>query len=83
MFKKTLLALAVASVCSACSVLADVAGYGAEANDKALKASEFAICKGASVGAVMRRYNTEELVEAWRKLCLNDAKNTVMGGDDG
>ena len=71
MFKKSLVALAVSSSISGCSMLADVAEYAASANDEALKSSEFLICRGGSVGAIMRRYNTPDLREAWRKMCLN------------
>ena len=41
----------------------------AQANDEALKAAEFTVCQGASVGSVKRRFNTDELSKLWRKLC--------------
>ena len=48
-----------------------VVDRGAEAMDKALIASEFVMCKGASVGSVQRRYGqSAELAAAWRTLCL-------------
>jgi hypothetical protein len=44
---------------------------GAEANDRALAAAEFAMCRGASIGSVMRRYATSaDRAAAWRTLCL-------------
>lgn len=45
---------------------------GAELNDDALKAAEAVICKGASVGSIMRRYNTEAKAKAWKELCSKD-----------
>ena len=74
LFKKSLVASAVIASLSGCSVAGRVASYAADANDEALKSSEFIICKGSSVGAVQRRYNTPELMEAWRKLCLSDIR---------
>ena len=44
-----------------CSTLGAAWNYGAAANDKALASAEAVLCKGASSGAVLRRYglNTE------------------------
>lgn len=71
MFKKTLLALSIASV-SGCSMVAGIADKAAEVNDEALVSAEFAICNGASVGAVERRYNTKKLLEARKAICEKD-----------
>ena len=65
-----------------CSTLSKIANAAANANDEALKTSEFAICRGASVGAVLRRYNTKELADAWVKLCIreNDSAPIIVTG---
>lgn len=78
MFKKTIVVLAAASILSACSTLNTLTGRAAGLNDEALKSSEFTICKGASVGSVLRRYNTKELAEAWVKLCLDSNTAPVV-----
>ena len=58
-----------------CSTIAKLADYGATANDQVVKDSKFIICKGASIGAVMREFNTKEKAEGWVKICLGE-KNT-------
>jgi hypothetical protein len=46
---------------------------GADVSDAALEASEWTVCRAATVGAVLRRYGTSpERMEAWRRLCLPD-----------
>lgn len=59
---------------ASCETTRDVAvSRAAEANDLALEAAEFAMCKGASVGAVQRMYGkSTEQAAAWRTLCLTD-----------
>jgi len=52
-----------------CSVLDLAIGKAAKVNDEALKAAEFSICNGASVGSVKRRFNTPKLAKLWRELC--------------
>lgn len=72
MFKKTLIATAIAtSSLSACSTMGRLADIGKEVNDEALKTSEFTICKAASVGSIVRRFNTKELATAWINLCAS------------
>jgi len=66
--KKVTLLLAV-FLFSGCSVMSGIMDKGAEINDEALVSSEFIICSGASVGAIERRYNTAELLEARKALC--------------
>ena len=70
---------------SGCSTLDKLSGYGAEANDEALRSSKFMICKGASIGAVMREFNTKEKAEGWVKICLGekDAIPLVLEITDG
>jgi len=82
MFKKTLLALAIAGAISGCSMLGKIAEIGKGANDEALKTSEFTICKATSVGAIMRRFNTKKLAEAWINLCTTstDAFPVMLQG---
>ena len=56
---------------SGCSTLSSVVDKGAELNDKALVSAEGTICTAASVGAVERRYNTDELKESRQVICDN------------
>ena len=53
-----------------CSTLNAAWNYGAAANDKALSSAEAIICKGASSGAISRRYGlNSERARARRILC--------------
>ena len=56
---------------SGCSTLSKVVDKGAEVNDEALIGAEATLCNIASVGAVERRYKTDELRAARKKLCDN------------
>ena len=57
---------------SGCSMVSKVVDAGGEVNDKALVTSEVTICRAASVGSVLRRYNTPEKAKAWITLCTYD-----------
>ena len=51
----------------------------AHANDRALGAAEFTICRGASVGSVKRKYFTNESkARAWMELCNEDVLEEVL-----
>lgn len=64
-------AAAAALLLSGCAYTDLIADRAAEASDSALEASEWTVCRAASVGAVLRRYGTSpERMEAWRLLCL-------------
>ena len=65
---KTLILLLVIFL-TGCSALGSMINRAAKVNDDALKAAEFSICNGASVGSVKRRFNTPELAKLWRELC--------------
>ena len=55
---------------SGCANLGELAQEGADAADKALVGAEFVVCRGDSVGAIMRRYAaTPELWNAWLTIC--------------
>jgi acetyltransferase-like isoleucine patch superfamily enzyme len=69
--KKTIFAVSI-FLFSGCSIMSGIMDKGAEINDEALVSSEFIICSGASVGAIERRYNTVELLEARKTLCDKD-----------
>lgn len=76
MNKLKLTGLAISlTLISGCSTIQNYIGKVADANDEAIKAAEFAICKGASVGSVLRRYDTPEKAKAWADLC--ESKNSV------
>ena len=74
--KTTILGCFAALFMSGCAALGSVVQQGARANDEALASAEFTICRGASVGSVMRKYNTEEKALAWQELCIN--KETLL-----
>jgi hypothetical protein len=50
-----------------------VAETGADAADQALESAEWAMCNGVPVGAVKRRYNTEEKRNAYNQICTDAA----------
>ena len=68
MLKKTLITLLI-FLMTGCSALQGIADKGAKVNDEVLKAAEFSICNGASIGSIKRRFNTPELAKLWRELC--------------
>ena len=68
---KILIILLSCLVLNACSTLEKIADYGAEANDEAVRDSKFILCKGASIGAILREFNTKDRAEGWLKICLN------------
>lgn len=87
MFKKTLVAIAIAGVLSsvaACSTIQKIADYGADANDELVKDSKFVLCKGASIGAILREFDTRDKAEGWLKICLdaNDAPPLMLEAVD-
>ena len=58
------------SFAAGCAQLAGSVEAVATANDSVLEAGEIVVCKGSSVGAVVRRYwSTQELADAWWDLC--------------
>lgn len=68
---------------SGCSTLDRMVSAGVEANDNALIAAEFTICKAASIGSIMRRYGvSEDKAKAWKELCTQDeeAVPIIIGG---
>ena len=76
-------ALGAAFVLAACGTaveLRDLAVVkGAEAYDEALITSEIFMCRGASIGSVLRRYGTApDRAQAWRTLCMPDGEAAVI-----
>lgn len=56
----------------------EVVQKAADFNDEALVTSEIIVCRGASVGSIIRRYGTNpEVWEAWKKLCLRPADPSI------
>lgn len=51
---------------------------GAEANDSAVNASFFTLCRGASIGSILRKFDTEEKAETWMSLCMPGSKFTIV-----
>lgn len=66
---------------SGCAYAPAVIDTVAKANDAALTAAELEICRGASVGSVIRRYGQDPIkARAWRDICIeaNDAANEII-----
>lgn len=63
--------------------LSRLADKGAEINDSGLAIAEFAICYGASVGSIKRRYwSNERKAKAWAELCREEINPVVLPGGD-
>ena len=62
---------------SGCTAIGQLVDTASDANDKALVTAEFTVCRGASVGSVLRRYNTPELAAIWQDLCLRNTDNLL------
>jgi hypothetical protein len=61
---------------SSCSTIDGLVTKGSEINDEAVRAAEFALCHGASIGSIRRHYGSEERADVWRKLCAEDKSFT-------
>ena len=68
---KVFILLVLFILLSGCSTLSSIVDKGAEVNDKLLVSAEGTICTAASVGAVERRYKTDELKESRQVICDN------------
>lgn len=73
---RAILACAILVSVTACSQRVDtfretLKSGGAELADQVLDDAEFIICRGATVGSIMRRYGSDvELARAWRTICV-------------
>ena len=72
----SVLLMAVIGLLSGCSGIEAVKIKGTEINDGALDNAVFIVCRGASVGAVRRRFDTLEEAETWRELCQENGEFT-------
>lgn len=58
---------------------AAISQRGAAMADKTLENAEFAICKAATVGSVVRRYGASTIkADAWRAICRTDPVAKVI-----
>ena len=69
--RSIVLVLAVSVVLAGCSsahlrVATDAA---ARANDDVVESAMFAMCRGASVGSIRRKFNTHDKAQLWLRLC--------------
>ena len=64
------------SVLSGCAEVAafrsGVATHGSDAADQALETTLWALCNASPVGAINRRFKTQDEIEAYQRLCLNN-----------
>lgn len=67
--RKLFLAAAVAVALTGCSIIPDaIVKRGADLNNKAVESAAFTLCRGASVGAMRRKFGPEEVHDLWRIL---------------
>jgi len=67
---RTLLLTMCLSVTS-CGMFQQIATKGAEASDDVLRDAIWVICNASPVGAVKRKFDTPELVQAYNTLCVS------------
>lgn len=85
--RRALIALALALALSGCAAIAGpyesyvrefkalAARKAAQAQDEALEAAEWWMCRGASVGSINRRYgSSREHMAAWAVLCASSGR---------
>lgn len=75
---KTFITIAALYFIVGCSALEALADYGAKANDEAVRDSKFILCKGASIGAILRAFDTKEEAQGWIQICLGDEKEPFI-----
>lgn len=69
-FAKSTATIGLVGLLTGCAAIEEKKQRGADLADGALENAEWIICRGVSVGSVLRRYGTNlELMEAWRVLC--------------
>jgi len=68
-----------------CGTLTPAVQQAAKVNDEAVRVAEFALCHGASVGAIRRHYGTPDRAAIWRSLCnsTDEFNLGIPGGGDG
>lgn len=75
---KTLILLLTFLLLPGCSTLSSLLNTASEANDNALLAAEVTICRAASIGSILRRYDSDAKARAWKELCTQDNKSTPI-----
>lgn len=75
---KRLIIIFAVFLLSGCAATGKLLDIGADVNDNALLSAEATICKAASVGSVIRRYNTPEKAKAWKELCTQSNEATPV-----
>jgi len=71
LFKVVLFSLFIPlAACSQSNIIrSEVAARAANAADQALETAEWGVCEGSTMGAVNRRYNSEEKRSNYDKFC--------------
>jgi len=75
---KTFITVIALCFVTGCAMLEKVADYGAKANDEAVRDSKFILCKAASIGAILREFDTKEEAKGWIQICLGDEKTPFI-----
>lgn len=85
MFKqiKIMLVIMVVLLVTGCTTMSKLLGLAGDVNDSALASAEITICRAASIGSVIRRYDTREKAEAWAELCAreDDGARVIVNGE--
>ena len=63
---------------SGCETMSKIMDFAGDVNDEALISAEATICRAASIGSVLRRYDTEEKAKAWKELCTSDTDSVPI-----
>ena len=77
MLNKKILLVGVLVSLSGCSIIGKLASAAGDASDEALASAEFTICNAATVGSILRRYDTLEEARVWQSLCLPNVKDVL------
>lgn len=62
-----------------CAYVPVAVDKASEANDEAVRAAEFTLCRGASVGSIRRAFNDRPHV--WAELCRESAAEEFVRSD--
>jgi hypothetical protein len=82
MVTRTIISFSAVLLLSGCAGLGAYIDRAAEANDTAIDASIFTMCRAASVGSVLRKFDTPEKASIWKDLCLTESQFSLSLGDE-
>ena len=84
MIKGIMVAIALLSI-GACTSIPQVnaarevlKSEGAKSSDQLLEDAVWVVCRGSSVGAIVRYFRTRELADAWLAICNNVPEASIF-----